>query len=93
MLGGRIQEARKRRRWTLDDLAERVGATRGTMRRVERGDPAVSIGLVFEAATLVGVPLFHADEAVVAREAARLRETLDLLPERVTRLPEVDDDF
>lgn len=93
MLGGRIRLARKQRRWTLDDLAERVGVTRGTLRKVEGGDPTVSIGIVFEAATMVGVPLFHSDEVIRGREAARVRETLSLLPERVTKLPDVDDEF
>ena len=33
------------------------------MRKVERGDPSVALGTAFEAATLVGVPLFHHDAA------------------------------
>lgn len=32
-----------------------------TIQKIERGDPTVAIGTVFEAATLLGVPLFHPD--------------------------------
>jgi transcriptional regulator with XRE-family HTH domain len=93
MLGGRIRLARTQLRWTAEDFAERIGVTRGTLRKIERGDPTVSVGIMFEAATLAGVPLFHADDAVRGQEAARVREALSLLPQRVRKLSEVDDDF
>ncbi|MDP1051782.1 helix-turn-helix transcriptional regulator, partial [Klebsiella quasipneumoniae] len=61
VLGKLIQQGRKRRRMTQADLAERLGIARSTLQRVERGDPRVEIGIMFEAATLVGVQLFDED--------------------------------
>lgn len=40
------------------DLAERCGMSRSTIQRIERGDATVEIGLVLEAATVVGISLF-----------------------------------
>lgn len=43
-LGGRIKEARLRRRLTQELVAQRAGMTRPTLRRAEQGDPSVSAG-------------------------------------------------
>ena len=53
LLGRLIKLGRKNRRWSTIDLAERVGVSRLTLRRIERGDPGCSVGLVFEAAVAV----------------------------------------
>lgn len=92
LLGQSIARARKRRRMTVHELAERVGVSPTTMRHIELGRPSVRIGLVFEAATLVGVPLFDASPDVVTRELQHSSTELALLPESVRR-PPVDDDF
>ena len=44
-LGIDIREARLRRNITMDILAARAFTSRATLRRVERGDPGVSIGI------------------------------------------------
>ena len=44
-LGSDIQIARKRRRLTMVMVAERAFISRNTLTRVERGDPAVSLGI------------------------------------------------
>jgi len=44
-LGGDIQVARKRRRLTMTIVAERAFISRNTLTRVERGDPAVALGI------------------------------------------------
>lgn len=93
LLGARIQLARRERRWTLQELADRVGVTHVTMRKVERGDPSVGLGVAFEAAALTGVPLFDPDPARRSAEARRVEDRLALLPQRVRRPTEVDDDF
>ena len=93
LLGSRVQLARKRRRWTITQLAERTGVSQTTVRKVERGDPSVALGTAFEAATLVGVVLFHPDQARRQLESARTAELLAVLPASV-RLPNgLDDDF
>jgi transcriptional regulator with XRE-family HTH domain len=94
LLGLQIRQARVERRWSVRELAERAGISTDTLLRVERGDPTVSLGIAFDVATLVGVPLFHEDRPRLAREVARGRDRVALLPQRVRR-PEtpVDDDF
>ncbi len=43
------------------DLADRADIDKKTLSKVERGDPTVAIGTVFEVAGLVGVSLFAPD--------------------------------
>ncbi len=74
-------------------LAERAGASVVTLRKVERGDLTVGLGVAFEAASILGVPLFHADAERRRLEADRLADRLALLPQAVRRPSEVDDDF
>jgi transcriptional regulator with XRE-family HTH domain len=93
LLGARVQLARRERRWTLQELAERVGVTHVTMRKVERGDLTVGLGVAFEAAAVLGVPLFHEDRARRALEAGRVEDRLAVLPALVRKPAEIDDDF
>jgi len=93
LLGTRIRLARRERRWTLQELADRVGVTAVTMRKVERGDPSVRLGVAFEAATVVGVPLFHQDRSRLSLEQARVDDRLAVLPRLVRKSTEVSDDF
>jgi len=93
LLGEQVQLARRERRWTLQELAERVGVSVPTMRKVERGDPSVGLGIAFEAATLTGVPLFHPDPSRLSLEAARVEDRLAVLPRLVRKPAQVDDDF
>ncbi len=57
-LGERLRLARLRRRITLNDLAARVGTTRVTLARLERGELSVSMGLL---ARVLGVLGLEAD--------------------------------
>ena len=93
LLGARIKLARRERRWTLKELAERAGVTAVTMRKVERGDPSVRLGVAFEAAALTGVPLFDPDPSRRRLEAERVDDRLAVLPRLVRRPTEIDDDF
>jgi transcriptional regulator with XRE-family HTH domain len=89
-----IVAGRRARGWTQDELAARLGTTRPTLRRIERGEPTVAIGLVFEAAVLCGVQLFSADPGELGRVAREANLRAALLPSSV-RSPRVtiDDDF
>lgn len=87
LLGSQVREARVERRWTVRELAERAGVSTSTLLKVEQGDPSVTLGVAFDVATLVGVPLFDADRAALGTELARRRDRLALLPQRV-REPE-----
>ena len=44
-LGGNIRQARLRRAYSAEIVAQRAGITRATLARVERGDPAVALGI------------------------------------------------
>ena len=44
-LGTNLKQARLRRRYSAQIVAERSGITRKTLQRVEQGDPAVAIGI------------------------------------------------
>lgn len=94
VLGNLVAASRRERRWTVAALAERAGISLPTLRKIERGEPTVAIGLVFEVAALVGVRLFSADAHGLASLRMRTGEQLALLPARV-REPTgaVDDDF
>lgn len=93
ILGSSIRAGRLRRRWTIDELAERVGVSRPTMIKVERGDPGVAAGTVLEAAALVGVALFDASDDERTRYGLLKRAELALLPASARHTRAVDDDF
>lgn len=94
LFGSSIRAARIERRMTTTELAERIGISRPSLHRIERGDPTTSIGSSFEAAAIVGVPLFEADPSRLAGRLARAEEKLALMPKSVRdRRIEVDDEF
>lgn len=95
LLGKEIKLARMERRWSLDNLAERVGISRVTLQKIEAGEMSSSIGLVFEAAILVGVPLFeHDNQQGIATNINLVQSKIALLPKRTrNKKKDVDDDF
>lgn len=94
LLGKLIQLARKQRRMTAAELAERTGISRSTLQRIEKGDPKVEIGIMFEAATLVGVPLFDAGPGRLSDKIERVTDKLALLPKSIHKPePKVNDAF
>jgi len=94
LLGGLIRQARKERRMTAGELAERVGISRGLLQRIEKGDLKCEIGVVFEAATIVGITLFDADDTTLSRHLAHNRDKLALMPKSIRRKPvKFYDDF
>ena len=94
VLGLRIAEGRRSRRWTQAELCERAGVSKATVRNAERGLPTVAVGVMFELATLVGVHLFGVPPGQLPGLAARERERLALLPAHVyPRHVAGDDEF
>lgn len=93
LLGEMISVRRRELGSTAAEVADRVGITRDTLRRIERGDPGVAIGTVFTAAVLLGVPLW---DTVHRRDLEGMHHDLSrvsaLLPAQVRR-GRVDDDF
>ena len=94
VLGQQVGATRRTQRRTSEEVAERAGITRVTLRRIERGDPEVAIGLYFEVAMVLSVPLFGAEGRELAELAARGERELALMPQRIRqRAMTVDDDF
>lgn len=83
LLGKMIRHGRKERQMTEQELAERLGIARSTLQRVEKGDPKVEMGIMFEAAALVGIKLFDADESSIKALSARMDDRLAVLPKHV----------
>ncbi len=92
LLGQQVRLGRLHRRWTIAELATRVGVSEVTMRKVERGDLTVALGTALEAASLTGVELYH-DSSRRGLEVRRLTETLALLPSAARARRDVDDEF
>jgi DNA-binding XRE family transcriptional regulator len=92
VLGTLIRIGRMERRMTAQDPADRVGISRTTLHNIERGASGSKIGLVFEAAALVGVRLFDQDALAPRTENARLAEKLTVLPKSVRTARTEDDD-
>lgn len=94
LLGRQIKLGRKERRMSEQDLAERIGIARSTLQKIEKGDPQVDIGFVFEAAVLVGQPLFVPDATSLVPELERVGDKLALMPGKIRKTKtEVSDDF
>lgn len=54
-LGERLRLARKRRRISAVLMAQRVGISRDTLHRLERGDPVVSLGTYLRLLRVLGL--------------------------------------
>ena len=94
LLGKQIKLNRKQRKWSEQNLADRVGISRATLRKIERGEMSPSIGLVFEMATLVGVNLFEQDKIPLSVSIKQSNDKIALLPQRIqAKTKVVDDDF
>ena len=94
LLARQIRLGRKQCRWTELELAERAGISRATLQKIEKGELGVAIGLVFEVAVLVGVPLFEQESHSLTAHIARTDDKLALLPSVVRKRGKpVDDDF
>lgn len=93
LLGKLIRAGRIERRWSAQQLAERVGVSRALIQRIETGDPRSRVGAVFEAAVLAGVPLFERDPGRLGRHLAEQDSKLKLLPKAVHQKRAIVDDF
>ena len=94
LLGGMIRTARKERKLTAQNVADRASISRGLLQRIENGNPKCELGVVFEVAAIVGVRLFDADENTLARHLNQTREKLALLPKSIRKKRRVvRDDF
>lgn len=91
LLGLEIAAARKERRWSQTELAERAGVSRSMVQRVEKGSLKSEIGVVFEMASLLKINLFGDQRR---QRLASAHEKAPLIPQRIKQSPgTVDDNF
>lgn len=94
LLGALLRAARIERKIGTQALAERAGISRDLLYRIEKGDPRCEIGVVFELAAILGVPLFESELGALQKRRREIEDRLTLLP-RAVHAPraEVQDDF
>jgi transcriptional regulator with XRE-family HTH domain len=93
-LGAMIKAARIERHLSQADLAERVGVSRYTIGLLEKGNPNVAIGTVFEAATIVGIPLMGNDPRQLTKLSQAIANLIQILPSKgFSKKIELDDNF
>lgn len=94
VLGRLIKVKRLERRMRAIDLAERAGISRALLYRIEKGDPACSVGAVFEVAAILGAPPFDGSNAMTTSfDLERMGKALDRLPRGTRAVRTVSDDF
>lgn len=82
-LGPDIRSARVRRRITTTTMAERAFVTRMTLRKVERGDPGVSLGIYATVLFVLGLTQRLADLADPHSDEVGLQLEEERLPKRI----------
>lgn len=94
LLGGLLRAARIEKKIGTQALAERAGISRDLLYRIEKGDPRCEIGVVFELAAILGVPLFEPEPGALTARTREVQDRLALLPKSVhAPRGEVKDDF
>ena len=82
-LGGDIKSARLRRRLTAAMVAERTFITRSTLAKVEKGDPAVSLGIYATVLFVLGLADRLTTLADVRTDDVGLQLEEERLPKRI----------
>lgn len=91
--GSNLRTARLRRRLRIQDIADRIGASRSTVTNVEQGKPGVSVAAYFGVLWALGL-LSDADRLADPDrdEEGKIRQSARL-PTRARRLRPLRDDF
>jgi len=82
-LGEDIADARKRRRISTVTMCERARVTRPTLRRLERGDPKVALGIVATILFVLGLHRRLSELADASRDSLGLDLEAEALPKRI----------
>lgn len=94
ILGSMIKSARIELNMSQAELGQRLNISRLTVIAIEKGAPGVSIGTVFEAAFILGIPLLNEDQEELKAYSRIISHFSSLLPKRTRRkVMGVDDDF
>jgi transcriptional regulator with XRE-family HTH domain len=82
-LGADIALARRKRGLTVAMMAERIGVSRGTYLRVEKGDASVGVGVYVMTLFVLGLDTPFADLADASRDELGLMLDAERVPKRV----------
>ena len=82
-LGGDIALARRKRRISTVSMAERAFISRGTLYKVERGDPSVSMGVYASVLSILGLVDGLAQTAERRNDLLGLDIDEDRLPRKI----------
>lgn len=83
-LGKRLREARLRRKIAAGHFAERMGISRDTLNRLERGDATIAIGTYLRALAVLGLDA-DIDEVAANDALGRRLQDAALAPRRVRK--------
>jgi transcriptional regulator with XRE-family HTH domain len=84
-LGENLRIARKRRGLRIADLAQAAGCSQDTLRRLENGDPGVSLGVLARVLEAIGWAQELASMMDAAKDSDGLKADVQRLPLRVRR--------
>lgn len=82
-LGQDIKDARRRRRIPVSIAAQRASVSKNTLLNIEKGDPAVAIGLYATVLFVIGMVERLADIADLKEDAVGLQLEEEQLPQRI----------
>ncbi len=93
-LGAMIKAARLEQAYSQSDLAQRLNVSRYTVMAIEKGDPSVSVGSMFEACTIIGIPLLAENTNRLLNLSTTVANFASVLPTRTSAtMTELDDNF
>jgi transcriptional regulator with XRE-family HTH domain len=84
-LGENLRIGRKRRGLRIADLAQAAGCSQDTLRRLENGDPGVSLGVLTRVLEAIGCAQELASMMDAAKDSDGLKAEVQRLPQRVRR--------
>lgn len=67
-VGAEIRAARARRDWSRDELSERAGVPKGTLRRYEDGTRSIPVGTLVQLAAVLNLTMVDIDRAIARAE-------------------------
>lgn len=84
-LGQDIAIARRARSYSAQDMADRMGVDRSTLRRLEQGDPGISLNTLAMALSVLGLLHRLAEVVDQSQDDIGLMTTRAFLPKRIRR--------
>ena len=89
-LGLRLRLARERRHIGTEVFGERLGVSRETLRRMEKGDPTIAMGTFLRALRILGLDR-DIDQLAIDHELVRKLQDIETLSNRHSPLDAIED--